>query len=180
MKKGYKILLFIAIALFIAIIIKILSPEKEFKRHTFPETLNVNNFTDHRYVDTMTMIVLHKIYGYDTMSVNIFNLNANIDNEIDFAAHIMKYDDEEHAYGMYIVENPSISLSKIISHELIHLKQFEDGNLKHISDDNSKMIYLNDTIDLNAVDYFDREFEIDAFSKQNKIHKQLKSQLYVK
>ena len=63
----------------------------------------------------------------------------------------------------------------ILSHELIHLKQYYNGELKINSTD---VIWKGDIIDLTLYTYENRPWEREAFDNENKIYFEMKKILY--
>lgn len=60
----------------------------------------------------------------------------------------------------------------VLCHELIHLHQYDRGDLK-ISEDFTKIYWKGDIFN-NSIQYDQREWEIEAFSKQNKLWRKFK------
>lgn len=179
MNKIKYIILGVVVIIFLFFFMKKILTKKSFNDFNFPDTLVVNNYTEHSNADTITMVLLHEIFDYDTMKVNIFDLsNFKQMRNTEFSGYIIKNRNFDKSYDIFIAKKLPISLNKILSHEIIHLNQFETGRLKYVDDQPSKMIYEGDTIDLNSVDYYERPFEKDAFSKQSSITRQLNNTLY--
>jgi hypothetical protein len=62
-----------------------------------------------------------------------------------------------------------------LSHELIHLKQYNDHKLVITEE----VVYWNDEIvNLDEINYGQRPWEIEAFSKQNKLTQEIKKELF--
>ena len=77
---------------------------------------------------------------------------------------------------MFIKHTSAKSLEEILSHELIHIQQMENGDLIPLF--NGKVIYKDELINLLDVDYDHRKYEIDAFKQEKIIYKQLIKLLY--
>lgn len=60
----------------------------------------------------------------------------------------------------------------VVCHEMIHMSQYERGDL-HISPDFKKITWKGEIFD-NSISYDEREWEKEAFSKQNKLWKNFK------
>jgi len=170
----------IAIVTLLAVIVFITTCRKKIpNRFTFPSTMVVNNYTSYPYADTTTMVILNKIYGIDTMKINIYYSSVDFStDEIEVIGFIRKNIFEPHSY-LFFLKKPPINtpLSEFLSHELIHLKQMEDGELIECVNYN---IYQNDTIYLNKVKYENRPYEIYAFNHQGDVRKKLNKLLYSK
>ena len=76
-----------------------------------------------------------------------------------------------HTYVLHIREDVS-GLQYILCHEMVHLHQFERGDLK-ISSDYRIITWKGEDYD-NTCPYNDREWEEEAFKLQNKLWKAFK------
>lgn len=74
-------------------------------------------------------------------------------------------------YVLYVKENIS-GLQYILCHEMVHLSQYERGDLE-MSSDFKTVTWNGETFD-NTSDYFEREWEEEARSKENKLWKAFK------
>lgn len=178
MKKIVKYVIFFLILL---TILYFVTRKKEYKHYDFPDTLNVNSNVDIEYVDTMAMIVLNKIYEIDTIDLSIIGMPSSFNHK--------RYDDDLHIYGFIIKNNYKdnkyiiflsdrvyrSNIKKIISHELIHLKQMQDGKLEVMD---NKYIWKKDTFYYDKINYNRRHYEIEAFKDQYKIKNKLNELLY--
>jgi hypothetical protein len=124
---------------------------------------------------------MNKILLLDTIKLNIYSMNRDWGNdEYEIAGYIQKNPYVEHEYNIYIKESKlSISLKELLSHELFHLQQMENSELIQLQDQ-SKIIYKNDTINLINVPYMKRAYEIDAYDNDRLIEKKLNKLLYQK
>lgn len=73
-------------------------------------------------------------------------------------------------YVLYTREG--IALQHILCHELIHLHQYDRGDLK-ANQDFTEMVWKGENFD-NSISYDKREWEIEAFSKQQKLWRMFK------
>lgn len=76
-----------------------------------------------------------------------------------------------HNYVLMVKEDVS-GLQYIICHEMVHLKQYESGRLK-MSSDFRTVIWDGEVFD-NTSNYFEREWEEEARSKESKLWKEFK------
>jgi hypothetical protein len=153
--------------------------DKKVKRvHEFPSTIEVINTTKHD-VDTITKILLNKVMGYDTMKIIIAYIPPSLRfANYDIYAFIKKHDHEDKTYFIYLSHTLESYLYKdVMAHELIHIEQFEKGNLSIL--DNDFFIFKNDTFSYKKITYTRRPHEIEALSKQKTYINLLKSQLYM-
>jgi hypothetical protein len=183
MKKSKLIILLVLTLIAVIIITAILierSREKRVNTFEFPNTMQVTNITTHKRADTLAMIVLNKIFQYDTIKLDIAYAPQNLSNaEYDIVGFIQKNPYVSHTYIIFVKKGTiPISMKKFLSHELIHLQQMELGDLIQL--DNRRIIYKNDTIYFSEVPYDERLYEKDAFLKEDKIYKNLNKLLYSK
>lgn len=172
----------LAIGIIITIIINI-QREKRFRHFDFPETMIVNNYTEHKRADTLAMVILNRILKYDTAIVTIYYFPREWGNDnYEISGFIQKnqFDDHPHEYIILIKKGVlPISVKKFLSHELIHLDQMEKGELIQIIGV-PKVIYKGETIDMMEVPYDKRPYEQDAFARENGILKELNHIIYSK
>lgn len=152
--------------------------EKRINHFVFPSTMIVNNHTSHKQADTLAMVILNKIYGYDTIKLDIVYSPRNLTTkEYEILGFIQKNSFEAHTYMIFIKKGTlPIPINRFLSHELIHLHQMEIGDLIQI--DETKIVYQGDTIYFSNVPYDERPYEKDAISKENDIRKELNQLLY--
>lgn len=180
MKKNWFLILLAVIAIIIAIVIIITHKEKKFNHFDFPNTVLVTNHTNYEHADTLAMVILNKIFSYDTIEVNIYYMPTDIGNdEIQVQAFIKKNPYVKHNYLLFVKRTDlAISIDKIISHEMIHVKQLESGILVQV--DTDKYIYDGKEFQFSKVSYNKRPQEIDAFRNENKVLSKLNNLLYTK
>ena len=183
MKKPWLWILIVVLLIALGIIISVIVSKRRdarINRFEFPSTVVVNNYTPHWYVDTMAMVIINKIYSYDTISVNIYHAPKHLSTEeYDIIGFIQKVPFQPHSYNIFVKQgNLPISIKRFLSHELIHLHQMELGDLIQI--DYSKIVYKGDTIYFSQVPYEKRLYEIEASLQENSIQKALNKLLYSK
>ena len=173
------ILLLIAIAIIIGVVVNI-RREKRINHFEFPITMIAKNYTTHKRADTLAMVILNKMFQYDTIKLDIVYAPQNLSNsEYEIAGFIQKNPYEPHAYLIFVKKGTlPTSIKNFLSHELVHLQQMEIGDLIQI--DQTKIVYRNNTIYFSEVPYDKRPYEFDAFSKENGIRKKLNELLYSK
>lgn len=101
--------------------------------------------------------------------------SKKIDNETTLRAYIKNGGNQ---YILYMADMGDREAIKVLSHELVHIKQYYDGSLKDIGD---KVIWKGDTIiksELGGINYFERGWEVEAFSKQDSIDRLITKKLY--
>lgn len=183
MKKPWLLILIFLLLLAFGIIIAIIVTkrrEARINRFEFPTTMVAANYTSHRYADTIALVILNKIYQYDTIHVNIYKMTQGMGNDqFEVAGFIQKNPYEPHTYNIFVKDKfLPVSIKRFLSHELIHLNQMEMGDLIQI--DYTKIVYRGDTIYFSQVPYDKRMYEIEASLQENSIQKALNKLLYSK
>jgi hypothetical protein len=180
MEKKSKLLIS-GIIIFILVIVAIKIYEhhrdKNINSFIFPETLKVNNYTNHKGADTLVLVILDKIFQLDTVNVNIIYTPDKFDSsDFQLIAMITKEKYGLHNYTLFVKKNKYFDVKECICHEMIHVDQMEQGDLIQI--DNTKVVYKGDTIYFSETDYNDRDYEKEAFKETRNIKKQLNKLLY--
>lgn len=182
--KKKTILIIVGVILLLGLIIFLLTklPKREFNTFTFPSTMVAKDYTKSTMSDTITMVILNKILEYDTMKIEIFPIPSIFkkkDGDIEIIAFISPVPFEKHRYKIYLKKDVSIwQLITVLSHEMVHLKQYEDGRLQVI--EGKGYVWEGDTTLYHEVEYKDRPYEKEAFVKEVKIKRQLNKMLFKK
>lgn len=150
---------------------------RPFKKQDFPKTIVVENNTEYERIDTIVYVLASNIFNLDTLKVIIYPMINKINSEkYDFYAYTSKIYFKSHEYLVFI--NPKLSFSNLkmtMSHEFIHIEQYEKDGLEII---NNLATFKGRKYDLRDIEYMDRPFEIEAFNEQNEILIKLDSLLY--
>lgn len=91
-----------------------------------------------------------------------------LSQDVEFSA--LLYSPVTNHYILYVREG--VISQYVLCHELIHLQQYDRGDLK-INKDFTKIYWKGEVFD-NSIQYDQREWEIEAFSKQNKLWRKFK------
>jgi len=150
-------------------------PEKYFNSVKFNSVNYVNNNTDKNYYDTIIKVGLEKLNLRD-VSVLITPLSPSIKSSLgdnyELKAHLRENGDE---YVLFIDDVSREESITIISHELIHLKQYLTKELVY---SNGIVYWQKKEFVLNDIGYGDRPWETDAFNKEPELSSKIKSVLY--
>ena len=156
-------------------------PEQYFKTIQLSTTNTIYNETDMDYLDTIVDVGIRElkldnieveIRPMDIMIQDKFNTN-NTNNTL--KAFIVKL--SENNYMVYSSRISREEALTMLSHELIHLKQYYDGRLK--IQDSSHVLWNNrDIIDLINVEYNDRPWEREAYDNQKDMEVRIRKVLY--
>lgn len=174
--KNKKIIIGVVLFLvFVLVYFLVFRKEKEYKHYEFPSEINVVSNVDIEYADSTSMILLNKIFDIDSINLHInYMYNDLVVNEINIRAYTEKYNDN---YMVFINKNVNKSqFKRIMSHEVIHIKQMYSGDLVKIDDE--KYVWKGDTLKYKNVDYYDREYEKEAYDEQNEVLSKLNNLLY--
>lgn len=74
---------------------------------------------------------------------------------------------EEKVIGLWI--DPELDtriIASAMAHEMVHVKQFAKGTLKYNPEDCETVWWRGYPVNLSCVEYIDRPWEIEAYSKQ--------------
>lgn len=183
MKRPWLLILIFLLLIALGIVISIVITkrrEARINRFEFPTTMVANNYTSHKYADTISLVILNKIYQYDTVNLNIYYAPKHLSgDEYDIIGFIQRNPYQPHSYNIFVKNGTlPISIKRFLSHELIHLHQMEIGDLVQI--DYTKIVYKGDTIYFSQVPYEKRLYEIEASLHENGIQKAVNKLLYSK
>lgn len=178
MKKFLKIIgIILAILILIFIIYKIFTyKEQTFNKFDFKNYHHVFNMTETLYLDTIVHSGLQSL-NIDSVIVIIKPLKDKeglLPGDLVTKAYIKTNGVQ---YIIFIDKSNRIDNITILSHELIHLKQYYKNELILINDGKTP-IWKGDTINLKNYTYENRPWEKEAFDNQNRIASEMKKMLY--
>lgn len=176
MKSIYK---WIACILILALIIWQLSKNKKsFNRVNIQTTNIVSNQTDRNYLDSIVYVGLNEL-NLDSVVVTIKDIDGNVkenfNSNLKLKAEIIG---KARRYFIFLDEMGRDEAIKVLSHELIHLKQRSDNryiaNIDNIVWDKKVL----DVSEVNSMIYEERPWEAEAFAKQNELENKIRKVLY--
>jgi hypothetical protein len=152
--------------LIILVILCIYCVSQPIKYHNdlkFSKTITINNNYNKEY-DTVLLVLSNHVFKFDTIS--IFLIETEIDSGFkSFTTPYIFY----HSYLIMIDKNVKYNeIKTILCHEFIHIQQVESDDLILPIGINHDFIYKGDTIPYETK-YLDRQWEIDAFNKTDRI-----------
>ena len=148
-------------ALAIFLITKV-NEDKPFNKVTFTESNFVKNKTDMKYLDTLVLAGLH-VLEIDKTSVLILPLDVEGSSDLELKAHIRQV---ENGYIIFIKNVDRNYALEIISHELVHLQQYNTGKL-YINFITDELIFDKKVYPVSKLPAYDvRPWEMEAFDKQ--------------
>jgi len=176
MKKGWIVLIVVlVIAFFVGLALWQKKHDvRPFNHYDFPETIQVNNATEHR-ADTICMVLASEILGMDTLNMTIAYMPTIKTQDTEFYGIIQMLPFRKNQFVMLLKKDMSLSkLKETLSHEFVHIGQYIYGDLVLYP---NYAVYTGDTVTFD-VEYKDRPFEKDAFKQQGNMEKELKKLLY--
>ena len=176
MKLKNKILLSIAVALFVvAIVLLALKPEKAFNKVKITYNNVVTNYTKMTFLDTVAYVGMDSLKLCDIqLTIRPLSQQAkdNFGSNIELKGLI--YGVGNH-YDMWIDEMNRNEAIGTIAHELIHLTQYKSKELVY----EGMYVYWNRSkYDFKEMPYDTRPWEADAFEKQVPLERKIRSALY--
>ena len=143
---------------------------------SFPSTVLVKNISSFDKSEKVVKALAFNVLRMDTLEITISNMPKHMENagDIQLQAYVKKHLWEDHIYNIYLNRTVNeVHLMKILSHEMIHVRQMEEGDLVQFSPDNPVAIWKGDTIDYHEVEYAKRPHEIEASKYDDKVLKDL-------
>ena len=171
-----QILVAIAGAAVVALGIYKVSDTKEttFKQVNIDYSNTVLNTTSSSYLDTIIHTGL-TVQEIKDVSVVIKPMNPKVKNSFEEGNLEAFINVKDSIYNIYIDNISRDEAVTVLSHELVHLQQYRSNNLQI---KNGVPQWYGKDYDISLIPYSERPWEMDAFSKQNNIIKQIKSKLY--
>lgn len=178
MKKTIIIVLSILLLGLILFYVIKTSKEEYFRPYELSENNTVTNFSKYKYIDTVVSIGLD-VLNIKNNYVTIRDVPEQIvesfkkQNDMDLGASIIGVNDQ---YIIYINELSRTTSTKIMSHELIHLEQYDSGRLRVIG--SGLIIWEGKEMNVLDMPYNERPWEKEAFRRQDDLEKKLLEKLY--
>lgn len=182
MSSRKKVLLLILFLIILDIIIWILTaPPTYYNDVVLSSDNHIKNETDMKYMDTVILVGLDKenIKGVSVIVRKLTNEikeKFTLQNGLDLQATIIGNTTQ---YVLYVSDMGRRECIIPLSHELIHLKQYNSGQLKIL--DKNKIewngVVLNDSIFL-TIPYEQRQWEKTAFEMEVPLSKLIEKELY--
>ena len=152
--------------------------EQTFNRINIETTNMVANRTDRDYLDSIVYVGLNEL-NLDSVAITIRQISpdvqARFDSESQLKAHIIG---KENQYIIFVDELSRDEAIKVLSHELIHLKQYYTKKLILEKDKvywDGREIYQTE---INETEYERRPWEAEAFAGQRGLETKIREILY--
>lgn len=170
LKLKWVILAILAIGLIIFLLTRI--KEKPFNHIELDRNNVITNKTEVAYYDTILHVGLNEL-GIENTYLMIMPFDGAQMGEFDLQAYILG---NETQFMVYMKKTSRMQAIEFLSHELIHLKQYNEGRLQKV--DNRLMTWEGETLDGMNIPYKERPWEKEAFAGQHELYNKIKDKLY--
>lgn len=178
MKKIWKVIIVLVCVIILFFLFKRINrtDEKYFNTVELDTNNVIINTLSKNYLDTIVNIGLKELEIKNIKVVLLslsYNEKSKLSNELELMAYI-----KEHEGIYYILIDENLDRGKmieILSHELIHLKQYKSGRLTLI---NNQPTWENVVYSLDYFPYDKRPWEIEAFKEGQTLNQKLNKILY--
>ena len=155
--------------------------ERVFEDIDFETTNIVYNRTDKEFYNEVVQVGLREL-GMDSVIVSIREITQeakdNFDIDTELRAHILPNGSRGNNYVIWIADMGRYESIVVLSHELIHLKQYQNKELI-IEEDGIVWKRIKFTYqDISHIDYMIRPWERDAFNKDKALRFKMQDILY--
>jgi len=155
--------------------------ERVFEDIDFETTNIVYNRTDKEFYNEVVQVGLREL-GMDSVIVSIREITQeakdNFDIDTELRAHILPNGSRGNNYVIWIADMGRFESIVVLSHELIHLKQYQNKELI-IEEDGIVWKRIKFTYqDISHIDYMIRPWERDAFNKDKALRFKMQDILY--
>ena len=140
------------------------------------ESIIIINETDYNLEEPIKLM-LKDVLCLDSISIKIEYMPDKYSTE--YAAFIVEDFFFKHHYAIFMsryLKGHKIGL--ILAHELIHLEQFESGDLIQYNFYGGIFIYKGDTINTNLIEHDHRAYEMDAMNREEETYFRIFKSLY--
>ena len=152
--------------------------EQTFNRIDIRTTNLIANRTDRNYLDSIVYVGLNEM-NLDSVAITIRQISPEVqamfDSNSQLKAHIIG---KENQYIIFVDEMSRDEAIKVLSHELIHLKQYYTKKLILEKDKviwDGREVYQNE---INETKYEQRPWEAEAFAGQRGLENKIREILY--
>jgi predicted metallopeptidase len=152
--------------------------EQTFNRIDIETTNMVANRTETNYLDSIVYVGLNEM-NLDSVAITIRQISPDVqamfDSNSQLKAHIIGKGNQ---YVIFVDDMSRDEAIKVLSHELIHLKQYYTKKLILEKDKviwNGREVYQTE---INETKYEQRPWEAEAFAGQRQLEIKIKNKLY--
>ena len=153
---------------------KVNSTEKPFNQIELSNNNQIENNTAITFIDTIASVGLDEL-GIKGIQLLIYPLTDeakdNFNGELN--AHIRYF---EGIYYLFIEEMSREKSITVVSHELIHITQYQTGVLDYLGA--GIVLWQDESYSVEQLEYDNRPWETDAYMKQNELSTKISGILY--
>jgi predicted metallopeptidase len=178
MKNIFKVLILVVLVIIVYFFIKNSRKETYFKPVSLSTRNTIINNDTKPFMDTIVSVGLD-ILNVNNCNIVIKSMDDNIknkflnQNDLNLQAAIFGKNGMYYIFIDNINRNESIT---VLSHELVHLEQYNSGNLEAVG--NGIVIWKGNKINVIDIPYEQRPWEIDAFNKQGEVASKINKIIY--
>lgn len=177
MKKilKYAFLVLIILLGILLITMKVNSTEKPFNQIELSQNNQIVNNTAISFLDTIASVGLDAA-GINGVHLEIYPLTDEAKDNFsggELNAHIRYHNG---IYYMFISEMSRQKSITVVSHEIVHINQYQTGMLDYLGAGN--IIWKGELISLESLEYENRPWETDAYLKETEISTKVSGILY--
>lgn len=175
--KNNSILFLIVICLLVFASFVIYNSQEENEPSFTPVKLEDNNYVINNslpsYYDTIVIVGLDKV-GIKGITVTIEELSDQAKQTFsgELKAHVRFVDGR---FYLFIDPMSKKNALTIISHEIIHMKQYLDGTFQY---DDGRITWNGEAYLLDDINYDDRPWETEAFQMESQLASQISDVVY--
>lgn len=152
--------------------------EQPFKQFDIETTNMVANRTEDNYLDSIVYVGLNEL-GMDSIAITIRPITEDVKRQFDsegtLKAHILGRGKQ---YIIFLDDMGRDESIKVLSHELIHLRQYVT---KKLILHKTEVVWDGEVISeykVSELKYEDRPWEIEAFAEQRQLENKIRNILY--
>jgi hypothetical protein len=177
MKKilKYAFLVLIILLGILLITMKVNSTEKPFNQIELSQNNQIVNNTAISFLDTIASVGLDAA-GITGVHLEIYPLTDEAKDNFsggELNAHIRYH---EGVYYMFIDEMSRQKSITVVSHEIVHISQYQTGILDYLGA--RQILWKGELISLDDIEYENRPWETDAYLKETEISTKVSGILY--
>lgn len=166
MKKNiFKIVIAVIVVFLISFILLISrASDRPFNQVTLSDGNSITNGVLPSFYDTIISVGLDQAGIKDlNIIVNTLSDGAREQFQGELKAHIREVNG---SFYLFISDLDREDAIRVICHEIVHVQQYISGDLVY---QDGILIWKGQNVDLQRVEYEEREWEVDAFRKENQL-----------
>lgn len=166
MKKNiFKIIVALIVVFLVSFLLLITrAADRPFNQVTLSNVNSITNGSLPSFYDTIISVGLDQAGLKDqNVVVNTLSDGAREQFEGELKAHIREVNG---SFYLFISDLDREDAIRVICHEIVHMQQYISGDLVY---QDGNLIWKGQNVDLQRVEYQERDWETDAFRKENQL-----------